>query len=561
MTKSEQLPDAELGSDSPLTDALCSALESGSAYPEDPSASAGVERVHTHISRLFLTGERVYKFRRGVDLGFVCFRSREERNRDCLNEVRLNRRLAPDLYLGVAPLQASPSGPRIGPVGETLVAGEDGEPAEHCVVMRRLPAGRDALSLLGRGELHEQHMDRVARKVARFHDRCSLGEPAPISRDDWFERCWEPLEECHAQVAAAAEMLGLGDEPARVLALSRRVALRLADAFESRRLRGFVLEAHGDMHLEHIWFEEDDSEPLIIDCLEFNEKLRRIDAASEVAFTAMDLRYRGAWQLAERYLRVYARERDDFDLYTVVDYFLSYRAAVRAKVAALAASDSAMDPERRERARDSTERHLALAARSLEARAPGDLILVGGAVGTGKSTVAEAVSDALEAVIVSTDRVRKQRLGLEATTRPDATQSGELYAESGKRATYAAVTQRARPALLSGRSVVLDGTFSSRNDREGAQQLAAELGARCLFVEVRCAPEVAIARLERRQAADADPSDAGPERHRPSLEEFQPLAGWPEAEHVVVRTDDASWREQLGLALQQLGAAQNALSG
>jgi len=546
--------DGERDGNSPLTPEVCRALESPAAYPDDPSAEAGVERVHTHISRLFLTGRRVYKFRRGVDLGFVCFASREERSRDCLREVALNRRLAPDLYLGVAPLEISAAGARVGPVGEALVDDPAGVPAEHCVVMRRLPEARDALSLLGRGELTAAQMDRVAIRVARFHDGCGLGSPAPIPRDEWFLRCWQPLEESCQQVADLAKREGNGDEPRRVLDRAREVAEQLAETFEARRQRGMVVEAHGDMHLEHLWFESDDAEPLIIDCLEFNEKLRRIDAASEVAFTAMDLHYRGASRLAERYLHVYARERDDFDLYSVVDYFLCYRAAVRAKVAALAASDAAMDPARRERARESAERHLALAARALEVPRPGDLLLVGGAVGSGKSSVAEAIADELSGVVVSTDRVRKQRLGLDASTRPDARLAGELYGDEGKQATYEAVIERARPVLRAGRSAVLDGTFAKQRDRWSARRLASKLGARCFFVEARCAPEVAIERLERRQAAGGDPSDAGPERHHPSLEEFESLHHWPEAERAVVRTDEEQWRARLAETLGPLGA-------
>ena len=117
-----------------------------------------------------------------------------------------------------------------------------------------------------------------------------------------------------------------------------------ADRFERRRLAGCAVDGHGDLHLQHLWFERDDGDPIAIDCLEFSEPLRRIDAAAEVAFPAMDLRYRGVAAEAERFLRVYARERDDFDLYAVVDFFASYRAAVRAKVASIAVADAAIDP-------------------------------------------------------------------------------------------------------------------------------------------------------------------------------------------------------------------------
>jgi aminoglycoside phosphotransferase family enzyme len=159
------------------------ALAAPDAYPDDPSAALGVEQVQTHLSHVFLTGRRVYKFRKAVDLGFVCFTARAERNADCLREVSLNRRLAPDVYLGVAPLLRAPV--RIGPVAEALAQEPGGGPeAEHCVVMRRLPTGRDALTLLTRGALSGEQIERAAALVARFHDRHGLGTPAPFTAEE-----------------------------------------------------------------------------------------------------------------------------------------------------------------------------------------------------------------------------------------------------------------------------------------------------------------------------------------------------------------------------------------
>jgi aminoglycoside phosphotransferase family enzyme/predicted kinase len=524
-------------------------LDSPQAYREDASAHSGVERIQTHISFLFLTAERVYKFRRDVDLGFVRFLTREERNADCLRELSLNRRLAADVYLGVAPLLLGADGARIGEVGEQLARDSDGEVAEHCVVMRRLPDGRDALRLLERGALSAAQLERVAQRVARFHEGAGLGAPPPISREQWQQRCRRPAEDCYRQVVDAGAAEPLRSEAAAALEQTQRTAQQLEAAFEARRTAGFAVDAHGDMHLEHIWFEHDGAQPVIIDCLEFNSELRRIDPASEVAFTAMDLRYRGAARLAEHYLRSYARERDDYGLYAVVDYFLSYRAAVRAKVAAIAAGDAAMDEARRQRAFESARRHVALASEVLAPLPPGPLLLVGGAVGTGKTSVAEAAADAIAGVVISTDRVRKRRAGLDVTDRPEAGLRARLYTGDEKRATYRAVLERARPVLLSGRTAVLDGTFSRREDRDAARALAASLGSECFFLEARCDPEVAVARLERRSLENSDASDAGPERHRPSLQEFEPLDTWPAPQRAVVRTDIDDWRSQLRASL------------
>ncbi len=294
----------------------------------------------------------------------------------------------------------------------------------------------------------------------------------------------------------------------------------------------------------------------MIDRLEFNRELRHIDAASEVAFTAMDLYYRESPELAERFLRVYACESDDFDLFSVVDYFISYRAAVRAKVAAIAASDASIERDQRQQAGESVCRHLGLALRALDPKPPAALILVGGIVGSGKSTAAGALADELGAVVVSTDRVRKRRFGLEASERPNAESDSRIYSDAGKHEIYQALIARARPVIVSGRTAVLDGTFAHRADRERANSLAAGVGARCIFVETRCAAEVAIGRLARRAAAGGDPSDAGPERYEASASEFESLAHWAGERHTVIHTDRDGWRDRLSALVRAVRSGQ-----
>ncbi|MDJ0867338.1 MAG: AAA family ATPase [Myxococcota bacterium] len=527
-----------------------SRLAEPAAHPLDASAAAGVEWVQTHLSHVFLTGERVYKFRKPVDLGFVCFVTREQRNADCLREVALNRRLAPDVYFGVAPLLMRNGRPEVGAPGEELAAVAGGEVPEHCVVMRRLPEGRDALSLLEAGRLDGELLDRLAVRLARFHGAHGLGVPAPFDTQGWWARCTRPLEEsfavvADAELAEAGALLEEGRRRAGAFALTHR------DRFERRRLAGRAVDSHGDLHLQHVWFERDDAEPLVIDCLEFTDSLRHIDAAAEVAFTAMDLDYRGRLDLAERFLSTYAAEADDFDLYGVVDYFACYRAAVRAKVAALAAVDGAIGAGQRGRAAESAIRHLELAARVLAPRAPGALVLVGGVVGTGKSTAARAIRDRLHGVVVATDRVRKA--GAEVASGPVGLDEG-IYSEAARDRVYDAVLERARPVLASGRVAILDATWSRRAHRDRARGLAAELGSRALFVETRCADAVALDRLARRRAAGRDLSDAGPELHAESRARFEGRGEGEGGAWLELATDRPGWREALAVVDRELGA-------
>jgi uncharacterized protein len=522
-----------------LTERERAALARPDAYPEDDSAGRSLESIQTHLSYVFLTGQRVYKFRKALDLGFVCFASRAERNADCLREVVLNRRLAPDVYLGVAPLLPPPPLARVGPIASNLSAAHPG--AEHCVVMRRLPEGGDALSRLQRGRLSAEQIDRTARRLARFHAGSGLGAPAPFTPAAWRARCTDPVHANLEHLAAAPETVAPRDPLAQLAQRVLEFEEKRADLFERRRIAGRAVDGHGDLHLQHVWFEAEDAEPLIIDCLEFSESLRRIDAASDIAFLAMDLCYRDAPALAARFTSRYAAESDDYDLYALIDYYTSYRAAVRAKVAAIAFQDEQIEAAQRERSAESAKRHLELARQALAPKHGGRLILVGGAVGTGKTTVAATLAQRIEAVVIASDRVRKHTLGLEASERAPA----DSYTPKHKARVYAGLLDRAEAALASGRDVVLDATYGSRRERQAVREWASCRAVPVRFVESQCAPDVARARLARRAAAGSDASDAGPALHAPSLAGFEPLTEWPAAERWAIATDTDIWHAQV----------------
>jgi len=520
----------------PLPADLPGALARPGAHPGDPSASEGVDWRQTHISHVFLTGETVVKLRKSVALSFVSFATRAERNRDCLREVSLNRRLAPDVYLGVAPLLPGDGGFTVGPVSEALSDAS----LEHAVVMRRLPEGRDALSLLERGELLPTHVDAAARAVARFHAEVGLGVPAPFDTQTWRERTLAPVRDSLRALGAlgleAPSAAAVKDFEERLHASSEA----LEDAFEQRRCSGRAVDGHGDLHLDHLWFEGGPGAPLFIDCLEFDEGLRHIDAASEVAFLAMDLRYRGHPELGERFLRDYAAERDDFDLYSVVDFFVSYRALVRAKVAGIAAADPGIEAAQRSAAASSASAHFELAHDALEPAEDAALILMCGTVGAGKSSVAHALADETGAVVVSSDRTRKALAGLAPSDRS----TGEhLYAREQVERVYGALLERAAAVASSGRKVVLDATYGLRVRRDCVRAWAAARGLHCDLVEVECGAQVARERLAAREAAGSDASDAGPELLDASRRAFETPSEWPAEHHHTLDTSAPSWRD------------------
>lgn len=201
---------------------------------------------------------------------------------------------------------------------------------------------------------------------------------------------------------------------------------------------------------------------------------------------------------------------------------------------------------------ESARRHLELAARTLAPRAPGALLLVCGVVGTGKSTAAEGLADALRGAVVSSDRVRKHRAGIAPTEHVSPERAAVLYDAAHTEATYAGLLERAAPIIASGRAAVLDATWAKRHHRADARRLAGDLGAPFRCVEVRCAESVALGRLERRAASGADPSDAGPARYRPSVDAFEAVDAAPGEGHVVLETDTEAWREGLPALAQRL---------
>ncbi|HEY8494345.1 MAG TPA: hypothetical protein VIN04_10655, partial [Myxococcota bacterium] len=235
----------------PLPAGLAEALARPEAHPHDPSARAGVRHVQTHLSHVYLTGARAWKLRKAAALGFVDFSTRAERNRDCVRELRLNRRLAPDVYLGVAPVERAGEGGWV--VGRLVAEAEEEalarSPHEHVVGMRRLPDGCDALSLLERGALRARHVDAVADRLARFHAEHGLGRPAPFTPDAWRARIEAPVLENLRLLAPAAGRLVPRATLRRTEARARAFLEAHGERFERRRREGRAVDGHGDVHL------------------------------------------------------------------------------------------------------------------------------------------------------------------------------------------------------------------------------------------------------------------------------------------------------------------------
>lgn len=454
---------------------------------------AGYTLIETHISRVFLGDDHVYKIKRPVALGFLDFTSLAAREHACLEEVRLNRRLAADVYLGVRAVVRDEHGrlvlrPREGCQGAEVV--------EWAVHMRRLDDAVRADRLLAEDRLTNDDLDAIAGLLVAFHrdaradaETARFGTPEVISTN---------VEENFAQVEGSiGDYLDTSEQAA--LADYERHFLRDHRALLARRAaRGRVRDGHGDLRLEHL-YRRSEGRFSAIDCIEFNERFRYADVCADLAFLTMDLTYHGRSDLAELLLARYARDSGDYELYALRDFYESYRAVVRAKVASFLAADPDVGAEVRARARDEARHYYLLAlAAGRRPLVPARIIVSFGLIGSGKTALAEALGKALALPVLSSDWTRKELLGSAPTAAHHDDAFHGAYTPEMSDRVYATVLERAEHVLRAGRGVVLDGTFGARARRDQVRSLAAALRVPVTFLECRCTREETMRRLTRR---------------------------------------------------------------
>jgi predicted kinase len=386
--------------------------------------------------------------------------------------------------------------------------------------MRRLPDERSAASLLRRGRLDPVLLAALADRLAGF-----FAEAPPAPDCGTAEALAFNVDENFAQTEAFVPELVDRATFEEVRAF-QETALARAAPFAQRLAEGRVREGHGDLRLEHAYFVTGGDAggsptPLVIDCIEFNRRLRCGDVAGEVAFLAMELEAARRPDLAAGFLARFAEASDDFGLYEVLDFYLSYRAWVRGKVAGFVARDPAADFPTRTRKRDEARRVFAL-ARACAGR-PLDrpfLLVIGGMIGSGKSTLAATLGGELAVPVIGSDRTRKALAGLPLTERAPP----GLYTPENVERTYQELFRRAGRVLGAGRSVILDATFSKRRWRWTAAALAEACGADLVVLEARCTnPDILRRRLRDRETA-ASLSDAGLSELEPLQRAYEPPA-------------------------------------
>jgi aminoglycoside phosphotransferase family enzyme/predicted kinase len=456
----------------------------------------------THSGLVLLMGSQAFKFKKPVDFGFLDFTTLDRRRRACEREVELNQRLCPDVYLGVGTL-----------------SGPDGEVVDHVVMMRRMPEDRRLSSLVRSGVDVDAQLRDVARQLASFHTRAERSEQ--ISSDGTAGSLDALWQTSFAEVLSHPDLVPASLE-ADIESLVQRYLAGRGELFEARVSSGSVLDGHGDLMAEEIFCLDDG--PRILDCLEFDDRLRHVDQVDDAAFLAMDLEHLGAPELGARFLDWYAEFSGDNAPVSLAEHYLAYRAYVRAKVACLRHGQGDL-------AAESEARRFAEATRAHLQRAAVKLVVVGGPPGTGKSTLGAGLADRLGMTLLSSDRVRKELAQISPSVPAEAERGEDIYTGAWTRRVYAEMLRRAAMLLVRGESVVLDATWGNSTHRDLARQVAEDCSADLVQIRCQASSAVADARLASRATVSAagTVSDATPVIAAGLRVDF---ARWPDASIV-----------------------------
>jgi aminoglycoside phosphotransferase family enzyme/predicted kinase len=486
-----------------------------------------VERIETHISTVLLAGDYAYKVKKPLNLGFLDFSTLERRRLCCEEELRLNGRLAPHIYLGVVAVTGSIETPGFGQKGEII---------DFAVKMKRFPS--DSLLSHQIDALNGSIVESIALKMAGFHgevEKCdqnsSFGEP---------DQVWLPIAANFAHIRAIVSDREIHARLESVESRASSLHEKLIPLLQRRKREGHIRECHGDMHLGNIALV--DGEVLIFDGIEFSPELRWIDTISEMAFLLMDLEERGHPELASLALNVYLEASGDYGAMPLLRFYQSYRAMVRAKVAAIRWQQA----EESERAGlyAEFEQYLTTAERYAEPGKPA-LIITFGLSGSGKSTISRELMQQLPAVRVRSDIERKRIAGLSPLENSASDVGSGIYGSDFTRRTYERLLLLSEEVLSAGFAVVVDATFLKRDQRELFLLLAERLDIPFVVLDLQVSEQLLRDRVRQRAEQGGDPSEADIGVLESQLKSVEPLDGDELALRLVVSPDDEQWTAHL----------------
>ncbi|MCA9229425.1 MAG: AAA family ATPase [Planctomycetales bacterium] len=506
-------------------------LRNPSSYPDRPRH---VEVRETHISRVFLTDKYAYKLKKPVTLDFLDFSTMELRKLACEEELRLNRRLAPSTYLEVVPVT-------IDAQGQFELSGP-GKAVDWVVKMHRLNDAHSLDTLIRTNAVSAESVDSIARRLARFYRELP---PVSVTPDEYRLRF-----DAHLRANRQTLLDAPGDSFSSLVVKHVHTAqLRYLHVFhqefERRVHEGRIVEGHGDLRPEHIYLNPD---PLLIDCIEFAAEFRQLDVIDELSFLAVECKHRGAAWIGDRIVEHYLEASGDRPPSTLQAFYACYRACVRAKVHLLRGSQLPK-PDRSPSIAEAKQ-YLEMAEGTARELGPPSVLIVRGAAGVGKTTLAQKLTDLLCTEYLQTDALRRELFG--KSGEPVGHNKGQYTAENRNRV-YELMFERAEQLISDGLSVVLDGTFLTNCVQAAAVEMANRQGARPFLVNCTCPPEVAATRISGRLRVGGSLSEAQTTTHmQHRAEEELPRPEWPQcvvdtstAEPLMIQTTLDGMRAQM----------------
>ncbi len=493
---------------------MIQALLNPEIYPE-PTKKVRLEQ--TQMSFVLLGDEYVYKTKKSVNLGYVDYTTLEKRKTFCDKEVELNKRLCPDTYIGVIPITKKD--------GKFALDG-DGEIVDYAVKMKLLHAENMLDTLLKKNSVTDDMMPRLAEKIADFHNHAATGKE--INAFGNIDIITHNNEENLTQMSPYIGRTLTPWKYNQIADFTRDFIKDNTALLKNRIQENRIRDCHGDLHTAHICFENGLN---IYDCIEFNDRFRYCDVASEVAFLAMDLDHNGRADLARSFVKSYIESSGDTDLKKLLRFYKCYRACVRGKVACFKLDDPYVTEEQREEARYNAESYFDLAYSYADSEPT--LFITTGLAGCGKSAVAETLAKRLGLVVLSSDVTRKKLAGIQVKEHRFEDLNTGIYSSEFSRKTYDTLFKEAKNILNDGNSVIIDATFIKSAERETAKKLAEEMKAKFFIIECKLDEKTTKERLEKRLSEESV-SDGRWEVYQMQKNVFEPVLEVPPYNHVII---------------------------
>ncbi len=483
---------------------IVEALLKKEAYPEEVKH---IKLFQTHISWVFLTGKYAYKVKKPVNFGFLDYSTLEKRRYFCFKEVELNKRLSPSIYLGVVPIKNN---------GGNITIDGKGEVIDYAVKMMEMPQERMMDKLLEEKKVSRKMVEKIACIISNFHQKAERSRD--IDKFGKIEVIKNNTDENFAQTKDCIDHLITQHQYDAIFKYTDDFYRENKELFEERIKQGKICDCHGDLYSKNICIT--DNNIYIYDCIEFNERFRYSDTASDVAFLAMDLDFHNEKELSQHFISSYMDFSHDYNLPSILPFYKIYRAYVRGKVHAFQSND------------ETSRQYFDLSYSYIPERYKPRLFCIMGLTGTGKTTIAKELAKRLNSAVFHSDYVRKELLSLSPYKREFSSYNEGIYAPQITEKTYAEMIKRAKNALKQGQNVILDATYRKKEKRETLKREVAKLGIKPIFVETICKEKEIKERLRKREKKKTI-SDGRWEIYVKQKEEFEHLS---RSEGVIIDT-------------------------